>query len=208
LPSSFALEELDAAVERKFADAIERLRERGVRVIDVACKELSRASQLGTSGRILLAEAASSLDAKLGARVSSVGPLASRLLAYGRTLSEADVQDARRERRACIRAIEGALAAVDALVMPTVKCTPPRLCAFDDAAAFRPLHVRILANTCIANIVDGCAISLPIGGSGPPVGLMLQGAHGCDERLLDVALAVESVLNPTRSIQRTDSSLQ
>ena len=87
------------------------------------------------------------------------------------------------------------LATVDALVMPTVACLPPPMAALAEDAAFVAANARALRNTMLVNLIDGCAISLPIGQDGdPPVSLSVVAAAGRDALALDVAAAIESVL--------------
>jgi aspartyl-tRNA(Asn)/glutamyl-tRNA(Gln) amidotransferase subunit A len=53
----------------------------------------------------------------------------------------------------------------------------------------------VLRNTSIFNLLDRCAISLPIQAPGElPVGLMLVGERHGDHRLLAVGKAVETAL--------------
>jgi aspartyl-tRNA(Asn)/glutamyl-tRNA(Gln) amidotransferase subunit A len=49
----------------------------------------------------------------------------------------------------------------------------------------------VLRNTSLGNFFDLTAISLPIPGSGLPVGLMLMARNGHDHRLFRIAAAVE-----------------
>lgn len=73
------------------------------------------------------------------------------------------------------------------LVMPTVAMTPPRPEALERKADYDRANLLVLRNTSLANVMEGCAISLPIGDDGPPVGLMLVAPGGADDRLLAAA---------------------
>ena len=93
------------------------------------------------------------------------------------------------------RLIEGFRAALGeaVLVLPTVAIAPP---AHADLAAdenYDRLNLMALRNTSLANVMDGCSISLPIG-RGRPVGLMLTAPGGADERLLALAARLQPVL--------------
>ncbi|MDX1606062.1 MAG: amidase family protein, partial [Candidatus Competibacterales bacterium] len=61
-------------------------------------------------------------------------------------------------------------------------------------------NLALLGNTCTANYLGLCSLTLPAGldDRGLPVGLMLLAPHGADERLLAVALACERVLGNAR----------
>lgn len=72
------------------------------------------------------------------------------------------------------------------IVLPTVAILPPQLSAFDDPAAFDRLNLLALRNTSLANVIDGCSISLPIKAT-PGAGLMLTAPGFRDAALLDAA---------------------
>jgi aspartyl-tRNA(Asn)/glutamyl-tRNA(Gln) amidotransferase subunit A len=58
----------------------------------------------------------------------------------------------------------------------------------------------MLRNTNPINFLDGCALSLPIHAPGDaPVGMMLAGFSGEDERVLSVGLALEGAVQYTSS---------
>ena len=63
-------------------------------------------------------------------------------------------------------------------------------------AAYTTINSRVLRNTMLINLMDGCAISLPIAKPDEaPVGLMLAAPGGHDRRLLALAEAVEAALS-------------
>ncbi|WP_341212831.1 amidase family protein [uncultured Limimaricola sp.] len=73
-----------------------------------------------------------------------------------------------------------------AIVLPTVAILPPQLSVFNDPAVFDRLNLLALRNTSLANVIDGCSISLPIT-STPGAGLMLTAPGYRDHALLDAA---------------------
>jgi aspartyl-tRNA(Asn)/glutamyl-tRNA(Gln) amidotransferase subunit A len=88
------------------------------------------------------------------------------------------------------------VAPYDALVLPTIAITPPRIADLtDDDAAYAKANVLSLRNCTLINTIDGCAISLPIHREGDaPVGLMLAAAAGSDRRIFELAAGIESVV--------------
>lgn len=98
------------------------------------------------------------------------------------------------------RQADEALKAVDVLVSPTLPMTPPTVAAVADADAYVQAAGLITRNTQPINLLDLCAITLPVGldAAGMPVGLQLAARHGQEERLLAVALACERVLGTAR----------
>jgi aspartyl-tRNA(Asn)/glutamyl-tRNA(Gln) amidotransferase subunit A len=83
----------------------------------------------------------------------------------------------------------------DALLMPTVAIAAPPIAAFEKDEDYRRLNALILRNTSVINFLDGCAVTLPIQRAGPPVGLMVVGEHGVDQRLLAVARGIEAAID-------------
>jgi aspartyl-tRNA(Asn)/glutamyl-tRNA(Gln) amidotransferase subunit A len=97
-------------------------------------------------------------------------------------------------RRKLIRSMDS----FDALWLPTVPIVAPpigRLAASDEA--YQRANFLVLRNPSIANFFDGCSISLPCHAPGEAaVGLMLIGRPGEDQRLLEVAQAIEPIVRP------------
>lgn len=91
--------------------------------------------------------------------------------------------------------------AFDAVAFPTVAILPPRIADLGEApqpdgdGAYAQANLLALRNATLVNVIDGCAISLPVGpADGPPVGLTLAGAAGADRRILAIAVAAERLL--------------
>jgi aspartyl-tRNA(Asn)/glutamyl-tRNA(Gln) amidotransferase subunit A len=79
--------------------------------------------------------------------------------------------------------------------MPTVPIVAPLLAELDGEDAFTRLNLLILRNPSVINMLDGRAISLPVGEpDGAPVGLMLAAMGGRDHALFQIAAAVEQAL--------------
>lgn len=89
---------------------------------------------------------------------------------------------------------------VDVMVTPTLPISPPTLEAVSDPQAYIQAGGLMTRNTQPINLLEFCAITLPVGldAAGMPVGMQLVGQHGQEERLLAVALACERVLGTAR----------
>ncbi len=85
---------------------------------------------------------------------------------------------------------------VDVILAPTVPISPPVLA--DGKPVLDPdvPHIIGARNTCPANFLGQCAISMPVGldSDGMPVGLQLIALGGEEEKLLACAMAVEKVI--------------
>jgi aspartyl-tRNA(Asn)/glutamyl-tRNA(Gln) amidotransferase subunit A len=102
-------------------------------------------------------------------------------------------------RTRLIRAMHERLADLDGLLMPTTPIVAPTIAEVSDPKVFTEKNLQLLRNTAIANCFDLCAITLPIPGTGLPVGLMIVARNGDDRKLFRVALALEAILNSKRA---------
>jgi aspartyl-tRNA(Asn)/glutamyl-tRNA(Gln) amidotransferase subunit A len=85
-----------------------------------------------------------------------------------------------------------------AVLGPTCAISPPPIAVLEaDLDAYAKANARALRNTRLGNFLGVCAITLPCGHdrNGIPVGLMIMGAPGWDERLLRIGKALEKVLS-------------
>jgi aspartyl-tRNA(Asn)/glutamyl-tRNA(Gln) amidotransferase subunit A len=114
----------------------------------------------------------------------------------GAEQSAVDYLDLLAQRKMLIEDATRRLAPYDALVMPTVAILPPALKEIADDASYSRFNLLSLRNCTLINMIDGCAISLPIASSnGAPVGLMLAGLPGQDHALFSIAGAVERIVS-------------
>ena len=115
----------------------------------------------------------------------------------GQEQDAADYIDLVAARADFIRRLAPITAPYDALLMPTVPVTAPRLAELAADEAYQRVNALVLRNPAIANFLDRCSISIPCHKAGDaPVGLMLIGEHDADRRLLAIAAAVEPVVSP------------
>lgn len=195
LPTTFVLADMDDVVARAFEHSIDRLARAGATIVRQPLDELLRIPQINAKGGLAAAEAYAWHRELLEHDAHRYDPrVASRIL-KGREQSEDDVREVRAARKQLIEDTGKRTRDFDALVMPTVPIIAPPLAAFALDADYARLNALVLRNPAIANFLDGCGISIPIHQPGePPVGLMLIGQHDGDERLFDIAQAVERAL--------------
>ena len=109
----------------------------------------------------------------------------------GTKLLAADYVELSRERARLVRAMDAQLAQFDAFVLPTTPIVAPTIAEMKDSDTFQTKNMLLLRNTSTWNFFDMCAISIPIPGSGLPVGLMLVARNGHDRRLFEIAAGIE-----------------
>ncbi|RYE76083.1 MAG: hypothetical protein EOP19_25020 [Hyphomicrobiales bacterium] len=108
----------------------------------------------------------------------------------------ADYIELQRARTAFVAALREEASAFDVLALPTVPTMAPSIAECDaDDEAFTRLNLLMLRNPTLINMMDGCAISLPMHRAGEaPTGLMLARAGGEDAALFAIAAAAEAAL--------------
>lgn len=119
-----------------------------------------------------------------------------RRIRAGEGISAADYLDLLRGRRAYIEAVAAETAGYDALLWPTVAIVPPPITELlADPAEYARVNALVLRNTSAVNVLDGCALSLPMAAAnGAPAGLMVAGRRDEDSALLRIGSSVETVL--------------
>ena len=192
VPTTVALDDLDEAVARAFEAALTHLGRSGASVHHLAMPELGEIAPMSAAGGLTAAESYAwhrKLLAEKGARYD---PRVASRIRRGEAITAADYLDLLAWRRSLVTRARERLSVYDALLLPTVPILPPRLEDLRDDAAYTRANLLALRNCTLVNMIDGCAISLPIPPSDPPVSLMIAGTGGADGRVLAIAAGVEA----------------
>lgn len=185
------LERLDDAVGTAFAAATGRLDDAGVRLTAEQLAEFDGMNEVNARGGIAAPEACAIHRDRLRRRAGDFDPNVRSRIERGGDVPVADYIEMVRARERLVRAMDGRLAGLDALVMPTTSIVAPTIAEVADPKVFAARNAALLRNTAIVNFFDLCAVSVPIGGRGHlPVGLMLVARNGADRPLLRIADAV------------------
>ncbi|WP_454916832.1 amidase [Xanthobacter sediminis] len=196
VPTTVALDGLDEEVASAFAAALARLSAAGALVSEAPFPEFADIAPMNAKGGFTAAESYAVHRRLLEEKGDLYDPRVSVRIRRGAEQSAADYLDLVTARNALVEQATVRLAPFDALVLPTAPILPPRIAdlATDDAA-YGKANLAALRNPTLINMIDGCAISLPLSGpGGAPVGLMLAGAAGQDAALLALAAGVEAAL--------------
>jgi aspartyl-tRNA(Asn)/glutamyl-tRNA(Gln) amidotransferase subunit A len=197
VPQTLVLDNLDAAVGRAFAAALSTLSSAGVRIVEIALRELSELAQVNAKGGFAAAEGYAVHRPLMKVKADEYDPFVRARLERGKQQDAADYIELMWTREEMINRLAPLTAPYDALLMPTVPMIAPTLRELAAPEAARAANFLLLRNTGIANFFDRCAVSIPCHRPGEaPVGLMLIGETGADRHLLAIAAAVEKRVAP------------
>jgi aspartyl-tRNA(Asn)/glutamyl-tRNA(Gln) amidotransferase subunit A len=195
VPNTVALDDLEDAVAQTFERALEKLAREGALIERIAVSEFLDVAPMSVKGGFAAAESYAWHRYLIVAKGDIYDPrVASRIL-RGESQSAADYIDLINARKSLVARATARLAPYDALVLPTTANTPPRIADMRDDQAFTKANLLSLRNCTLINMIDGCAISLPMHRDGEvPVGLMLAATGGSDRRVFELAAAMEGVI--------------
>ena len=193
VPTTVALDGLDPEVAKAFEAAVEVLARAGAHIVSAPFPEFGEVATINSKGGFSAAESYAVHRRLLAEKADAYDPRVAGRIKRGAEQSAADYVELVAARPALIAPAAARLAGFDPLVMPTVALLPSKIAdlATDDDAYGRA-NLLALRNPTLINMIDGCAISLPLPGA--PVGLMLAGAPGTDQSLFAVAAGVEAAL--------------
>lgn len=196
VPTTVALDGMDDTVAAAFEAALARLSAAGAMVERIAVPEFGEVAGMNALGGLTAAESfAWHRKLLAGGRDRYDSRVAVRI-GRGEAMSAADYLDIVAARASLIARTTRRLAPWDAIVMPSVPIVPPRLSDVESDAEFGRINLLVLRNPTLVNMIDGCALSLPIeAAEGAPVGLMVAGTCGTDRRMLAVSAAIEAYLS-------------
>ena len=195
VPRNHMLEDLDVEVGEAFQSALQRLSRRGAKIVEIDVPEFSEAAKASAGGGISPPEAYAVHRAWVD-REREIDPRVLERILRGATMSAADYIDLLATRSRLMKRFVRARYDIDAMIMPTVPRIAPAIEGLERSAeAFRLSNGNMLRNTSVVNFLDGCALTLPVNApKAAPVGLMVVGFSGEDERILSAGLAIEAAL--------------
>ncbi len=194
VPKNTMLEDLDVEVMQALEATLQRFSRRGAKILEIEVPEFGEVAKANSSGGISPPEAYAVHRGWID-REREFDPRVRERILKGGSVLAADYIELLGIRTRLMRSFTRAnYDIIDVLVMPTVPRIAPRIEDLErDAEIFRQVNGLMLRNTNPINFLDGCALTLPIHAPGDaPVGMMVVGFSGDDERVLSVGLALEA----------------
>jgi aspartyl-tRNA(Asn)/glutamyl-tRNA(Gln) amidotransferase subunit A len=196
IPTTIAMDELDPVVAEVFERSIKLLTEKGALIERIEVPAFNDIPLMSSKGGFTAAESFAWHRELLTAKGDVYDPRVAVRIARGEAMTAADYIDLLPMRRSLIARAEATMAPYDALVMPTCAIAPPSIAEMADDKVFAKKNLMALRNCTLINMIDGCAISLPISRKDEaPVGLMLAAAGGSDRRIFELAAGIEKTIH-------------
>jgi aspartyl-tRNA(Asn)/glutamyl-tRNA(Gln) amidotransferase subunit A len=181
-------------VGRRFSAALDLLKKSGARLSDEKITLLDEVAPVNSRGGIVPPEGLAVHSARSEQHGDMIDPNIRVRIERARSISAGAYLEMLQERARLIKAMDARLADLDVIALPTCPIVAPTLAEVEAPDMWTRKNAMVLRNTSLGNFFDLTAISLPIPGSGLPVGLMLMARNGHDHRLFRIAAAVERLM--------------
>lgn len=185
VPTNYGMDDLEPVVEQHFRQAVEALERAGFEVQQQPLSSFETLKTLPVWQFAAVECRAEYEDAYVSQRDLLDPAVRSRM----QRADEVSAVDYRHTLNTRDRLVRDFNLELDhrVLLMPTVPILPPRFSALLDTDEYTRVNLQVLRNTSIANVMDGCSISLPITLGGHTTGVMLTAQGYSDDALLGLA---------------------
>lgn len=192
IPQGIPTSNLDETVGKRFSAALDDLRKAGARLSDETIDLIDKVAPVNAKGGLVPPEGLAVHAQRLEQHADQLDPNIRIRLERARSISAAAYLEMLEARNRLAKAMDGRLADLDVIAMPTCPIVAPTIAEVESSSdVWSQKNAMVLRNTALGNFFDLTSISLPIPGSGLPVGLMLMARNGHDHRLFRIAAAVE-----------------
>jgi aspartyl-tRNA(Asn)/glutamyl-tRNA(Gln) amidotransferase subunit A len=186
----------DPGIAEGVKAALDELAAAGARITQIDLPEAKEAAEIFRGGGLAASEFAAFINSEMEPHKAELDPNVLARFEAMESIPAIDYLNRKSRLDELSQGLANRIADVDVVVGPTLPITPPTIQSVADGDEYRRKNMAILNNTMIANLLQLCAVSLPVAldAEDMPVGLMLMAPLGADERVLAVALAIESKL--------------
>ena len=193
VPAELCDENTEDAVRERFHSVCDLLRNAGCELVDLSVPALQEARQVYQAQGYVAYEAWQGFGELIEARGGEFDPRVAERMRLGEALSAAHFKDLCERRVQLVADAGAALDSFDLAVAPTVPILAREIDALASDEDFFATNRLCLYNTCTVNVIDGCAISVPMKVNGLGAALMCFSTGGRDESLLSHAVTIQQL---------------
>ena len=199
VPTQLMLDGMSSGVQKAWERSLSKLSQSGAQLVDIPLQEINELAGLLLNATFSSAESFTWHRHLLAKSEAQYDPrVAARILRGGSTKAY-EYLDLQRGRDIWIAKMQSVLNQFDAALSPTTPIEGPTLASVAPGAerdeAFFAANGLLLRNTSVVNMLDGCALSLPMHQAGElPTSLMVWQGPMKDDAVLNISLAIESAL--------------
>ena len=155
---------------------------------NVKFPEAQQAVDFRNSGGTVSVELIEFMQAELPEWIDNLDPIIANRVKIGGGIDAIEFLKRIRQLRKFAKNPSTAFEQCDLIACPTVPISPPKVSDVSQIENYQKVNLFALQNTCIANILNLCATTIPVGldAKGMPVGLQLLAPHGYDELLVSI----------------------
>lgn len=195
LPLNFTMDHAEAPVLERFETALDTLSAHGFDIVAAHLPALDRIARENIQGRMVAGEAWRYFADDVAHHAATFDPRVLERIELGQNIDDATLAALHDARSTFIHDIGEALSGYDAIVCPTTPILPPRIRDCDTPENYGRLNRLVLRNPSVANLFDGCSVTIPLRGDKGPVGLMLSAPGNADIDLLAIGRYAATVLH-------------
>lgn len=199
IPSSLMFDGIDAGVQKAWDRTLSQLSKAGAQLVETPMAEILDLAGLLATGGFSAAESFTWHRNLLAKHEAVYDPRVAARILKGANMKAFEYLDLQKGRGEWIQRMQAALNQFDAALSPTVPVYSPTI---DSVApgkerdeAFFHVNGLLLRNTSVVNMLDGCALSLPMHVAGElPSSLMVWQGPMHDDAVLNISLTIEDAL--------------
>lgn len=192
VPRNYFFVDIDDTVAAAFERALGRLADAGAEIVEIELPELDGVTEMNSGGGFPAAEAFAWHRDLIARHGADYDPRVLVRIQRGEHLSARDLIVLQGRRKTMIDGAWRRLDGFGAFICPTVPVIAPPLDTLDDDDEYARTNVLMLRNPAVVNLLDGCAVSVPMHKVGePPTGLMVAGLAHQDAEVLRIAAWIE-----------------
>lgn len=196
LPTNYLTEGVSDEVARCFARAVARLKSLGATIVEMNLPLLNKAGTVNPKGTLAAVEGYNFHRKYIESGADQYDPRVIKRIKPGGSILGVDYVETIKQVAAFGKDMTEALAGFDGLISPTViDIAPPISLVEQNEDEYYRFNGRMLRNCSVANLIDGCGLSVPCHSAGQaPVGFMVTGVRNSDRRILAIGLSLEAAL--------------